>query len=679
MHKATGFILVCAALTGGYIGGRSLRKTGQTGDAVDNAPSTVKAVAAPGTVAQQPPGAQPPRGQCPAVPPEVYKVEIGQAPTKGGKQPKVTIVEFSEFQCPFCSRVGPTLKQVSDTYKNDVQIAFKHLPLDFHPNAMPAALAAEAAREQGEFWEMHDKLFANQQALDQGSFDKYAGELGLNLAKFKAAADGKAAKDAIAADKQYAGKFGVTGTPSFFINGRKFRGAQPLECFKAIIDEELKKADQKLAAGTARPNLYAAIIKDGLDAPAPAPAPTPSPAAPGATTIAKVDIAGAPVKGAKDALITIVEFSDFQCPFCSRVEPTMDKVMETYKGKVRVVWRDYPLPFHNNALPAAVAARAAGAQGKFWEMHKKLFDNQQALDGPSLEKYAQDIGLNMGRFKADITGDKLKKAAEADMAMGSKVGVNGTPGFFINGVNLSGAQPYEAFKPIIDAELAKAESLVKSGTPKAKVYEAIMKAAKDAPPPAPAQAQGAPPAGPESDPTVFKVDPGKSPAKGPKTAAITMVVFSDFQCPYCSRVEPSISQVEKEYPGKVRVVWKNYPLPFHENAKPAALAAMAAGEQGKFWEMHDKLFENQKALDGASLEKYAGELGLNLAKFKTAMTNPANAATIDADMKEGTAVGVNGTPATFVNGRKIGGAYPYETFKKVVEQELAKTGKGKKS
>src|SRR5205814_10079354 len=145
--------------------------------------------------------------------------------------------------------------------------------------------------------------------------------------------------------------------------------------------------------------------------------------------------------------------------------------------------------------------------------------------------------------------------------------------------------------------------------------------------------------------------------KGPKNAPITMVVFSDFQCPYCGRIEPTLAKLESDYPGKIRVVWKNYPLPFHQNAKPAANAALAAGEQGKFWEMHDKLSANQQQLDRASLDKYAQELGLNMSKFKAALGGNKYEQQIASDMKEGTAAEVNGTPATFVNGRKIGGAY----------------------
>ncbi|HXU79842.1 MAG TPA: thioredoxin domain-containing protein [Polyangia bacterium] len=651
-------------LIGGFVIGRVVPKSEP-----ENKP-TVTVVDHKGAAAPAKPPARPP-----SVGGEVYKVTVGNAPVRGGKAPKVTIVAFSEFQCPFCSRVKPTLDQVEKTYGNDVQIAFKHFPLSFHPNAMPAAIAAEAAKDQGKFWEMHDKLFANQQSLDRATFEKHAQELGLDMAKFKAALDGNKGKDQIEANMKEGAQFGVRGTPGFFINGRFFRGAQPFDNFKAVIDEELKKADEKLKSGVGRSGLYAAIIKDGLDKAAAPLTPPPAPARPGQPaegTAYKVDLGNAPVKGVRDALVTIVQFSDYQCPFCSRVEPTIDQVMKEYAGKVRVVWKDLPLPFHQNAMPAAIAARAAGEQGKFWPMHDKLFSNQQNLDRQSLEKYAQELGLNMPRFKAALDAKKHEADIKADAEAGNKIGANGTPAFFINGVSLSGAQPFEAFKSRIDEELKKAEALVAKGTPKAKVYETIMKNAQGAVAAAPAaQAE---PAGPDADTKVWPVTVGSSPAKGPKNAPITMVVFSDFQCPYCGRIEPTLAKLESEYPGKIRIAWKDYPLPFHQNAKPAASAARAAGEQGKFWEMHDKLFANQQQLDRASLEKYAQELGLNMAKFKAALDSNKYEAQIAADMKEGTAVDVNGTPATFVNGRKIGGAYPYEIFKKVVDQELTKKG-----
>ncbi|MEO5766783.1 MAG: thioredoxin domain-containing protein, partial [Polyangia bacterium] len=632
--------------------------------------------------APAPTPAQPnaPAAKGPGAAAEVYKVPVGDAPTKGGKQPKVTIVEFSDFQCPFCSRVNPTLAQISKDYGNDIQIAFRHLPLPFHENAMPAAEAAEAAREQGKFWEMHDKLFANQTALDRASLEKYAQEIGLNADKFKAALDSHKYKDRIKHDSEDAEKFGARGTPNFFINGRNLRGAQPLEAFKSAIDEEIKKADEKLKSGVNRANLYAEVTKGGLDKAAPPPAAPAAAGEPDPGTVFKAEVGAAPVRGPKDAPVTIVMWSDYQCPFCSRVEPTLIKVREEYKDKVRIAWKDLPLPFHQNAMPAATAARAAGEQGKFWEMHDKLFANQTNLDRPSLEKYATELGLNMGRFKAALDSDKYKKEIQADSDQGAKIGARGTPAFFVNGKFLSGAQPYEAFKAKIDEGLKEAEALTAKGTPRGKVYEALMKDAKSEVPQAPAAAAAGaakPEAGPEADKTIFPVQPGNSPAKGPKNAPLTVVVFSDFQCPFCQRVEPTLTQMEKEYEGKIRMVWKNYPLPFHQNAMPAAEAALAADAQGKFWPMHDKLFANNTALDRPSLEKYAQELGLNMSKFKADLDSGKFKSVIEAESKEGSTFGVTGTPAVFINGRKISGAYPFDTFKKIADEELAKKS-GKK-
>ena len=127
-------------------------------------------------------------------------------------------------------------------------------------------------------------------------------------------------------------------------------------------------------------------------------------------------------------------------------------------------------------MEAAEAAMAANAQGKFWQMHDKLFANQAALDRPSLEKYAQEIGLNMAKFKAAMDQHLYKQQIEDDSKAGTAVGANGTPAFFINGQSLSGAQPFDSFKKVIDAELTKADALLKKGTPMDKLYDAELAA-----------------------------------------------------------------------------------------------------------------------------------------------------------------------------------------------------------
>ena len=169
----------------------------------------------------------------------------------------------------------------------------------------------------------------------------------------------------------------------------------------------------------------------------------------------KVDVAAeGPSKGDANAPITIVEFSDFECPYCVRAEESVKKVMDTYKGKVRLVYRDYPLDFHPKAQKASEAALCAGDQGKYWDMHAKLFANQKALDVPQLKQHAKDVGVESGKFDKCLDGGDKAKDVAAHKKAGEEAGVTGTPAFFINGRPLTGAQPFEKFKEIIDHELA---------------------------------------------------------------------------------------------------------------------------------------------------------------------------------------------------------------------------------
>jgi len=160
-------------------------------------------------------------------------------------------------------------------------------------------------------------------------------------------------------------------------------------------------------------------------------------------------------RGPSDAPITIVEFADFECGYCSRAGDTVKQVMDRYPGKVRVVYRDFPLSFHQNAQPASIAARCAGAQGKYWEMHDLLFANQGALNPDNYLKWAAELGLSAEDFKKCSDDPAQAAAVQADFEAGVKLGVNGTPAFFVNGVNLSGARPVEDFVKVIDRELAK--------------------------------------------------------------------------------------------------------------------------------------------------------------------------------------------------------------------------------
>jgi protein-disulfide isomerase len=161
-------------------------------------------------------------------------------------------------------------------------------------------------------------------------------------------------------------------------------------------------------------------------------------------------------KGPAKAPVTIVEFSDYQCPYCSRAEIVVDEVLKKYGDKVRLVYRDYPLKFHQNAEIASQGAECAEDQGKFWEMHKALFANQQKLAATDLVETAGGIGIDKEKFKACLDSGKYKAEVQKDFEDGQKYGVNGTPTFFINGIPMVGARGVDAFAEIIDAELERA-------------------------------------------------------------------------------------------------------------------------------------------------------------------------------------------------------------------------------
>ncbi len=162
------------------------------------------------------------------------------------------------------------------------------------------------------------------------------------------------------------------------------------------------------------------------------------------------------VRGDASAPVTIVEFADYECPYCTRGYQTMKQVMEAYPGKVKWVYRDFPLSFHRNAMAAAVAANCAGAQGKYWEMHDAIFDNPKALTETDLEANAGRIGLDVAAWKACIAARDVQiKEITADQTAGGEAGVTGTPAYFVNGLFLSGARPIDDFKKAIDGELAR--------------------------------------------------------------------------------------------------------------------------------------------------------------------------------------------------------------------------------
>jgi protein-disulfide isomerase len=187
----------------------------------------------------------------------------------------------------------------------------------------------------------------------------------------------------------------------------------------------------------------------------PAGAAQPARRGPDPNRVYQIKTAGSPYKGPASAPITIAEFSDFQCPFCARATTTLKEIEDVYGDRVRIVWKHNPLPFHKDSPLAHAASLAAEKQGKFWEYHDKLFTHQKALKRENLEAYARELGLDMEKFRKDLTDTGDLKKIEADKAEARSLQATGTPAFFINGHYLRGARPFEDFAKVINAELAR--------------------------------------------------------------------------------------------------------------------------------------------------------------------------------------------------------------------------------
>jgi protein-disulfide isomerase len=172
---------------------------------------------------------------------------------------------------------------------------------------------------------------------------------------------------------------------------------------------------------------------------------------------------GAPARGPENAPVTLMVWSDFQCPFCKRLAPTLEALRVRYGNSLRIVFRHQPLPFHNNAERAAQASVAAHRQGRFWEFHDALFRNQQRLDADGLGELATKLQLDLARFGADVDADETRELVRADIDEANAIGATGTPTCFVNGLKVVGAQPVDSFIKVIDAELRAAGKAVPSG------------------------------------------------------------------------------------------------------------------------------------------------------------------------------------------------------------------------
>jgi protein-disulfide isomerase len=379
------------------------------------------------------------------------------AATQGDADAPVTIIEFTDYQCPYCQRhATDTLPRLlaEMVESGRVHYVVKDFPLEnIHPQAREAAIAARCAGEQDAYWPMHDALFAQQQAWTEAApqhneyFTTMAGELSLDTAAFTACLASGQHDALVQANLEEGAALGVRGTPTFFIDGYPVTGSQPFELFEYAVGlaEEDRLAEAYVQTGQEQQQQQQ------------------QQAAQPSQEVVDVPMTDAYSIGDANAPVTIVEFTDYQCPYCGRhYEQTYPQLLSNYveAGLVRYVFKDFPLTsIHPQALEAAEAARCAGEQDAYLGMHDMLFDRQSqwgVADAATLfVGYAGELGLDADAFATCLSDGRYEGVIRADLDDGIRLGITGTPGFFINGRFLSGAQPYAVFQQAIDEMLTE--------------------------------------------------------------------------------------------------------------------------------------------------------------------------------------------------------------------------------
>jgi protein-disulfide isomerase len=382
---------------------------------------------------------------------EVWKVPVfPDDPVKGAKDALVTIVAFSEFESPFCKRGAETLERILAAYPNDVRLVWKDNPLPFSSRAKPAAILARAVyAERGVegFWQTHDHLFAAQPKLGDEALELVTNKLGVPWSTVKAAIDSNRYIEKIDQSIELGGDVEVRGTPHFFINGRRFAGAQPFDKFKQAVDQALAQASARVARGTPRAEIYAVTIRDGRTSPALARKDVPPPEG------------SSPIRGDAAAKIVIQQFAEFPCTSCERIARTLEDIEAEYRGRVKVAWRFMVPPDDASALLVAEVALEAFAQrgsAAFLTFHERVLDAKQrgeSLDETTLIRIATETSMDASRLKRALASGKHKQRIREDSRLASKVGITTSPSFVINGAYVDENEGYAVFKKAINSAL----------------------------------------------------------------------------------------------------------------------------------------------------------------------------------------------------------------------------------
>jgi protein-disulfide isomerase len=347
-------------------------------------------------------------------------------------------------------------------------LAWRHRPLSEHEHAKVAAdFAATLHHGAGDdaFWRFAGQVAAADQPPAPAQLGVWLEQAGIEGTRWKHWLTSPTASEQVRRDLRLAGQFNVRSTPTSFVNGLRVEGSKPYAELRQIVDRERRAALATLAAGTPPNKLYVTRTKKNLIN-----------LGPDVVLRACPKVGKSPTRGRHDALVTIVEFADFECEYCKRAQPTLTALLARYPETLRLVWKNFPLEQHARARPAAALAMEVFEQRgdrHFWPLHDALFKAAPALSEGVLLDLARAATLPADDASQALRGAERAPALLRDVALAEKLSVTGTPTFFVNGRRLAGARPLREFRALVDEELKIAERLLKSGTARENMYRTL--------------------------------------------------------------------------------------------------------------------------------------------------------------------------------------------------------------
>ena len=380
-----------------------------------------------------------------------------------------------------------------------------------------------------------------------------------------------------------------------------------------------------------------------------------------------VPVGASPARGPSDALVTLVEASDFQCPYTKQAEPMLRRLEARFPDKLRIVWKDYPLSAHPDADAAAQLAREAlrqkGVFG-FWQAHDRLLSTVGPVD---LEAVVRELGLDLVEARQAIATERYRDVVDADVEALARVGIGATPTFFVNGRRIEGENEEELAQAIAEA-LAEARRAIAAGTPRGQLYDELQKGARLAP---------------ESSRRVVLPDPGRRPARGgPSPRAVAVNEFCDLSLARCAWFEPVLRKTLEGYGEEVRLIWWDVGDSQRPETRRVRRAALAAETPpGGFWRMHDAILADLRTDDFRSpspekvelpaLREHARRLGLDLATFDYAMASDDESTAEREEVERARGLGIR--PGTLViDGEPLSGFAPAHLWRKAIDRALAR-------